>query len=354
MPPKQTGVLSMADLLAVRFLSAVKFGLDTIQAALERDRKIHVDIMTDMSKTYADVSTDVHRLYGVGATIRGAQVDEFGRAHTQKNTTGSEVGFPLRRFQYATGWTADYLENKTPADLAQTQLAVETGNALDVRSQLQAAIYGATNYTFVDYLTNKFSILVKRFVNADSADIPVGPNGETFDGSTHTHYLAGAALTGALADSLVSTVVEHHQDGQPQVFINTADEVAWRALTNFKPYVDSRLTLGISASEPTARLNPFRTNNRPIGLYGAAEVWVKPWAIAGYACCMDVSPAADKPLVLRVRAGDTISLKPAAQIVMFPLQAEYMNSEFGFGVWTRTNGAVLDFGHSSYTVPAAL
>jgi hypothetical protein len=354
MPGKNVGTLSMADLLAVRFLTAVKFGLDIIQAALERDRQIHVALMTDMVKTYAQPSTDVHRLYGVGATIRGSKVDEFGRAHTQKNVTGSAVGFPLNRFQYATGWTADYLENKTPADLAETQLATETGNALDVRSELQAAIYGATNYTFIDYLTNRFSIDVKRFVNADGADIPVGPNGETFDASTHTHYLAGAALTNTLAHNLVDTVVEHHQDGQPQIFINTADEAAWRGLTDFKPYVDSRLTLGISASEPTARLNPFRTNNRPIGLFGAAEVWVKPWAIAGYAVCMDVSPAADKPLVLRVRTGDTISLKPAAQIVMFPLQAEYMNSEFGFGVWTRTNGAVLDFGHASYTVPAAL
>ena len=354
MPPTNTGVLSINDLLAVRFLSAVKYGLDIIQAALERDRQIHNDLMTGMVGTYAEVSTDRHRLYWIGATIRGAQVDEFGRAHTQKSITGSEVGFPLRRFQYAIGWTADYLENKTPADLAQTQLGVETGHALDVRSQLQSAIYGATNFTFRDFLVDNFSILAKRFVNADGAEIPVGPNGETFDGSTHTHYLAGASLTNTLAHNLVDTVVEHHQDGQPQVFINAADETVWRGLTDFKPYIDSRLTLGISASEPTARLNPFRTNNRPIGLFGAAEVWVKPWAVSGYAVCMDVSPAAPKPLVARVRTGAEITLKPAAEIVMFPLQAQYMNSEFGFGVWTRTNGAVLDFGHASYTAPADL
>jgi hypothetical protein len=353
MPPKNTGTLSINDLLAVRFLSAVKFGLNSIQAALDRDMAIHNALMTDMVSTFAEVSTDRHRLYGVGTTLRLAQVDEFGRAHTQKATTGSEVGFPLRRFQAAIGWTADYLENKTPADMAQTQLAVQRGHTIEIRSQLQSAIYGSTNFTFRDFLVDNFSILAKRFINADGGEIPVGPNGEVFNPSTHTHYLAGAALTGALADSLVSTVVEHHQDGQPQLFINAADEVAWRALTNFKPYIDSRLTLNIT-NQPEERLNPFRTNNRPIGLYGAAEVWVKPWAVSGYAVCMDVSEQAPKPLVARIRSGAQITLKPAAQIVLFPLQAEFMNSEFGFGVWTRTNGAVLDFGHASYTDPAAL
>lgn len=354
MPGKQVGVLSIADLLAVRFLSAVKFGLDTIQASLEADMQIHNALMTDMVGTFAEVSNDRHRLYGIGGTVRGSQVDEFGRAHTQKNTTGSEVGFPLRRFQYAIGWTADYLNMKTPADLAQTQLAVQNGHALDIRSQLQSAIYGATNYDFKDFLVDGFTIKAKRFLNADGADIPVGPNGETFNGSTHTHYLANATLDDTSAAALIATVVEHHQDGEPRVFINVADEAAWRALTNFKPYVDSRLTLNANANQPNMRLNPFRTNNRPIGLYGAAEVWVKPWAVSGYAVCMDVSPRAGKPLVARVRDGNAITLKTAAQIVLFPLQADYMNSEFGFGVWTRTNGAVLDHGHVSYTEPAAL
>lgn len=355
MPPANVGNLGIKDLLEVRTLSAERYGLNIIQQILEQDQRNHDAIMTDMVSTFSEVSDDIQRLYGAGGTIRFSQVDEFGRSHTQKNTTGSAVGFPLRRFQAAIGWTADYLTRATPADMAQTQLAVQNGHALEIRSQLQSAIYGATNYTFKDFLVRNFSIGVKRFLNADGAEIPNGPNGETFDGSTHTHYLAGAALNDTLAGDLVSTVVEHHVNGQPQVFINVADETAWRGLTNFKPYVDSRLTLNANANEPTARLNPFLTNNRPIGLYGAAEVWVKPWAVSGYAACMDVSAAAGKPLVCRVPAGETqVRLRPAAEIVLFPLQAKYMNSDFGFGVWTRTNGAVLDHGHAAYTDPATL
>lgn len=355
MPPANVGNLGIKDLLEVRTLSAEKYGLNIIAAVLQQDMENHNAIMTDMVGTFAEVSDDIQRLYGAGNTIRFSQVDEFGRSHTQKNTTGSAVGFPLRRFQAAIGWTADYLSRATPADMAQTQLAVQNGHALQIRSELQAAIYGSSNYTFKDFLVRNFSIGVKRFVNADGAEIPNGPNGETFDGSTHTHYLANASLDDTHAASLVSTVTEHHQNGQPQVFINAADEAAWRALTNFKPYIDSRLTLNANANQPDKRLNPFLTNNRPIGLYGAAEVWVKPWAVSGYAVCMDVSAAAGKPLVARVPAGQTqIVLKPAAEIVMFPLQAKYMNSDYGFGVWTRTNGAVLDFGHGSYTDPATL
>jgi hypothetical protein len=355
MPGLSVGNLGIADLLEVRFLSAEKFGLDAITQILAADMAIHNSIMTDMVKTFADVTQDIQRLYGAGDVAYFSRVDEYGRAHTQKRTTGSAVGFPLNRFQVAVGWTADYLSRATPADLAQKQQAVQRGHALQVRSELQAAIYGATNFTFLDYLVRNFSIGVKRFVNADGAPIPTGPNGEVFNPSTHTHYLAGAALTGALADSLVSTVAEHHMNGTPQVFINAADEVVWRALANFKPYIDSRLTLNANANQPYDRLNPFLTNNRPIGLYGAAEVWVKPWAVSGYAACMDTA-IPNKPLACRLREGGTnqITLATAAEIVGFPLQAQYMQSEYGFGVWTRTNGAVLDFGHGSYTDPAAL
>jgi hypothetical protein len=356
MPPANVGNLGIKDLLEVRFLSAEKFGFDAIQTILDQDMAIHNALMTDMVSTFAAVSPDIQRLYAAGSTVRFSQVDEFGRSHTQKATGGSAVGFPLRRYQGANGWSADYLSRATPRDLALTQVAMQNGHALQVRSDLAAAIYGATNYTFRDFLVRNFSIGVKRFVNADGAEIPTGPNGETFDPSTHTHYLANASLDTTHADSLVSTVVEHHQNGQPQVFINVADEVTWRALTNFKPYIDSRLTLNTASNEPTVRLNPFKTNNRPIGLYGAAEVWVKPWTIAGYAVCMDVSPNAGKPLVARVRENtpEQIILKPVAEIVTFPLQSKFMQSEYGFGVWTRTNGAVLDFGHGSYTDPAAL
>ncbi len=341
----------MDDMLAIRDVSAIELGLDAIVRSLTADLAIHNRLTADMIGIFADVSSDIRRRYGVGSTIRMSETDEFGRAHTQKAVTGSDVNFPLRGFQSAIGWTADFFRYKSVADMATTQQAAEAGHVLEIRTQMQKAIYGSSNYTFNDYRATKTDLAIKRFVNADGAPIPNGPNGETFNASTHTHYLGSATLTDTAAAALVATVVEHHQDGQPRVFINSADEAGWRALTNFKAYVDTRLTLPDNASNPTVRLNPFRTNDRPIGLYGAAEVWVKPWAIANYAVCMDVSEGVAKPLVARVRPGGSTGLRVAGTNVLFPLQAEYMEAEFGFGVWTRTNGAVLYHANATYADP---
>jgi len=220
-----------------------------------------------------------------------------------------------------------------------------------VRRELQKAMYLSANYSIVDYRVDKVTLNVKRFVNADGAPIPDGPNGETFNGATHTHYLAVNGLNDTAAAALVQTVIEHHQDGKPIIAINSADEAAWRALTNFRPYIDQRLTLNYNANEPTVRLDPFRTNDKPIGLYGAAEVWLKPWALANYAVCTDIDAAAGKPLVCRIRRGDGVALKIAAKLAIAPLYADVMESEFGFGVWNRTNGAVLYSGGASYIDP---
>jgi hypothetical protein len=340
MPPKQIGILSMADLLKERFQTPVQLGLDTIQRSLQADLAIHNRIINDITQTFAETSADRRRRYGVSGQLEFLEADEFTRSHTQKVITGSEVEFPLKGFQAAIGWTAQFFKNKTVADMASTQVAAKVGHVQRIRSELQKAIYGSSNYSTFDYRVDNIQLDVKRFVNADGAPIPMGPNGETFNAGTHTHYIFHNALDNTSAHALVQTVLEHHNDGQIRVFINSADEAAWRGLADFKPYVDARLTIPITTSNPTTRLDPFKTNDRAIGLFDAAEVWVKPWALSNYAVAMDVSTGM-KPLVLRTRDGNGARLDTVGTNVLFPLQADYMESEFGFGVWTRTNGAVL-------------
>ncbi len=59
-----------------------------------------------------------------------------------------------------------------------------------------------------------------------------------------------------------------------------------------------------------------------------------------------------KPLAFRQREAASLQgLRIAAQLDTHPLYAQYMEAEFGVGVWTRTNGAVLYFGGASYTDP---
>lgn len=345
----KTGTLSVADLRAVTYQSAAEFGINTISEVFARDLGVHSGIMQELVAFFADVTADRQRIYGTTDTSQMSEVDEFGRAPTKKIKGGTTVGFPLKAYQYAVGWTRKYLQNHTPAELADQLLAAKKAQVLQVSKEVKKAFYLSGNYTFNDFLVDKVDLNVKRLLNADGAPIPDGPNGEVFVPGSHTHYDAIAGLTAASLTALINDVVEHGHGGTVVVVINKADEAAVRALTGFTAYTDPRIQLG-TGTVATKRLDITRLDNRAIGIFGAAEVWVKPWGIANYALAFD-SGTGNKPLVIRTRDGAAPSLAIAAEIDMFPLHAQYMETEFGVGVWNRTNGAVLYFGGGAYVDP---
>jgi hypothetical protein len=195
MPPKNVGTLTLADLLKNTNQSPVQFGLDAIMTVVDRDLATHNRLTTDLVSTFADITTDVRRRYGVSDTIEFRPADEFTRAHTQKVGAQAVVEFPLENDQAALGWTAMFFRQKSVADLARSQIAAQRGHLLSIRQKLMQAMFGATNYTFTDYLDTQIDLGVKRFVNADGAPIPDGPNAVQFDGTTHTHYLWTAGLS---------------------------------------------------------------------------------------------------------------------------------------------------------------
>jgi hypothetical protein len=168
----QTGTFTLADLLAVRFQSVNDFGADTVIQVLREDLAAHNAIVNEMIMDMAAFTTDTQDIYGTGTAGEMVEVDELGRSDTQKPAPGSTVGFPLRLFQYGIGWTAKYMETATPADLAQGQLAAEQAHMKALRRDIKRALFGATNYTWNDFLINNVAIGVKRLVNADSAAIP--------------------------------------------------------------------------------------------------------------------------------------------------------------------------------------
>jgi hypothetical protein len=340
MPSQRLGILSMQDMLRNRFQTPVQLGLDTIARSLQADLAIHNRITQDFLATFAVNTADRRRRYGVSSALKFLTADEFTRAHTQKVITGSEVEFPMEGFQAAIGWTAMFFQNRSVADMAATQVAAKVGHINSIKRRLQLAIFGATNYTFYDYRVDDIQLDVKRFVNADGAPIPMGPNGETFNAATHTHYLFSNGLTNAGAHTLIDTVFEHHNSSGLRVYINIGDEAAWRALADFKPYTDQRIIPSVDADRAAGRLDPFNPGDRAIGIFGPAEVWVKPWGVLNYSVCLATDTDL-KPLVLRTRDGGGPQLQTIATNVLFPLQADYMESEFGFGAWTRTNGSVL-------------
>lgn len=346
------GTYTLADLLAVRFQSVNQFGIDTLVEVLQQDLATHNAIIQEMMTEFAMMTTDTQGVYGTGSSGEMVEVDEFGRSETQKPAPGSTVAWPLRLFQYGAGWTRKYMEVATPADLAQRQLDAEKAHLKVIRRDIKRAIFGPTNYTYNDYLINNVALAIKRFVNADSAGIPDAPDGSTFTASTHTHYDANATLTTTVVDNAITDLIEHGHGGRVMIAINYANAAAFAALTGFVPALPNYVQVpAYNITTPATRTDLGNQYNRLVGYYGAAEVWVKPWAIAGYFFVWDAA-AAGKPVAFRQRNSTTLQgLQLAAKLEAYPLYAEYFEAEFGVGVFTRTNGVVVDFTHGSYTAP---
>ena len=192
-------------------------------------------------------------------------------------------------------------------------------------------------------------LAVKRLVNADSANIPEGPNGETFDGATHTHYIGEASLTAVFVQAAIDNLVEHGHGQMVKIAISKTDEAAFRLLTGFTAYPDPRIIYR-ATDTPGQTVDITRLDNRAIGIFGGAEVWVKSWMPANYLFVWDAG--SEPPLMVRTRENANLTgLRIAATNSMFPLYAQYMQDDFGVGVWNRTNGVVLYFANATYTDP---
>lgn len=278
-----THTYDLASLRSNRFQSVAEFGTDTINEVLQMDLDAHNQIVDDMMGGLCEPTTDVQDIYGTSAGGEMVEVDENGRGPTQGMATGSTVAFPLRRFQYAVGWNDRWMLMNTPADMAELMLQAQDAHKRRIIRDIQRALYLSGNYTFNDFNSDKrIDLFVKRLLNADGTNIPNGPNGEVFDGATHSHYDATAALTAGNVKAAISDIIEHGLGNDVVVAINRADEDAYRALPGFTEFRDPRLSLGTQANLPTQTLDITRVDNRAIGLLGAATIWVKPWAIAGY------------------------------------------------------------------------
>jgi hypothetical protein len=333
------------------FQTVQVYGIDRFAAIILQDLQAHDANLRDALAEIAEPTTE--RLWASAGTdsMEMFEADEYSRVPTQRITAGYNFGAPLRKRQISVGWTAEYFKRKTVAEFAAQYNAAKRAHVGMVLRDLRRSIWLSTNYTFAEkYQDPLISIAVKRLVNADSLAIPPGPNGEVFDSSTHTHYLANATLTDAIALSMVNTVLEHRVTGGVRVVIAQADRAAWEALTSFTAYPDPRLQFVATTSggvpKQTIRLDTM--NDLAIGMFGPAEVWVKPWGISNYPLAYDVS--GPKPVVYRFREGD-LALQTAAQNDAFPLHADFLESHYGFAIRNRIGAAVLDNGHASYTDP---
>lgn len=348
--PQKTGTFDIGSLQAATLTSAVEFGFDNIAAIIAEDNRNFSQIVDEMLADIAVTSTD--RLRAVGSSLGGnaMEVDEYGQGPTQKDVPGYFVGFPLKRITFPIGWTAQWLKHAKASDLAVRNGIAQGAHLRRIRYELQKAIFTPTNSTFIDHLVDKATLSVKAFINADSSAMANGPNGETFDGATHTHYDGSATLTAAALTALINDVVEHRNGAVIRLNINVADAAAVAALSGFVPLQVPYVSLNTAANQAVERLDITKADNRQTGWFGVAEVWTKPWVPANYAVAVDVA-APQKPLVKRVEANDR-GIHIAAEIESHPLYANFSEWFYGFGAWNRLAVAVLKFNNATYSAPS--
>jgi hypothetical protein len=357
-----TGHYNIDALLKVEDMTVLDFGLENVVKAVDEDLAAHNARVTEMVSVLCEPTTERGKVYGTAIGGRMERAGEYTRGPTQRVQAGGKVHWPMYKHQFATGWTREWFEVKTPADLALALRQSEFAHLGEIQDEIQLAFYSPTNRTVRDQFNEKdaeYELAVRALLNGDGDPVPSGPNGETFDGATHSHYLGLAAgytatqLNSALR-GLIDTVVEHGHGKGLMLYINRADETEVSALADFLPLKPEYVISGTANDSVRGTLNMTVLDNRQIGWFHGAEVWTKPWAFSRYPI---VAATGDerKPLAFRrSKLASRSGLRLAGELDTHPMYARYMEDYFGVGASQRTAAAVLNIGNATYQVPAGL
>ena len=290
-----------------------------------------------------------------GQSLTGTmtEVDEYGRARTQLAGRAGETYFPLRRYQFAAGYTADFFRKKTARDFVAVLENAQAAHRKQLVKEIRDRIFSPFNYDFEDFLTDGKVFNVKGFYNADGTVPVLGPNLEEFAG-THNHYLGFTALTGDALTAMLNGVREHNDSAVVEIHLSPMQEGALRNIEGFAPAQEVNVQVSVNETVATRTTDRSQTSNRYLGQYQGAAVWAKPWVFDQYGYALDTSDP-----VLGIRHPDDVEdegLRMIGQIATFPLQSDYSGAEFGIGVRRRGGAVVAQFNSAAagqYTDPTS-
>lgn len=352
------GTLHTLDDLVQIQDSIATYGEDALAERVNQALQIYNAAMEEAVRDFAILTSAYQLPYGVADNLEMQELDQFGSPDASKPGAGGSVGLPLRFYGVAVQWTRHFQLNTSVATLARLMDSAASEDRKNVVRRIRQRLTNPINTTgYRDVLQTKNTYDLHSLLNADGMDIPNGPNGETFDGATHTHFLAEAALSEAGLTALMDTVVEHGVDGSMVIYINRADEAAVRAFASFTPYVDSRIVPATTGDVANGGLDPNNPADRAIGLFNGAEVQVKPWVPANYQIAFDSGAGDDKALAIRTRSGGMNGdayqggFGQLYDDEMHPLRATALGREFGVGANQRHKAAVNFSGGAVYVAP---
>jgi hypothetical protein len=351
--PTPYGTMTTIDSLRYSQSTVLNFGEDRVYDAVQREIDALNAQIAEATGAFVERTQDKLRRYGATTNMQMKPVGQGGIPPVQKaGIPANNLGFPLYNFALGIQWTKIAFKRLTVREVARQTDAATTADKRRVMYEFKNALFLPTNRTVRDELTEEsaLDIPVKALLNADGMTIPNGPDNEVFDGTVHTHYLFTAAFIAANLSSLIDTVVEHFADGEVQVYINRAQAPTVRGFTGFVPYDDARLLNRQTTLQAGPGGNLFRLNNQPIGYFGAAEVWIKPWVPANYVVCLNIG-STDKVLAWRTYDQGSGNFGLVFQDENFPLRADFFAREFGIGANARHGAAVLYTGGGAYVAP---
>lgn len=371
------GTLQMSDTLNPLLLSqasVLDFGEGQAYEAIAADLIAWNALIQEELAFLAEMTDDVTRVYGGTQAGQMLEGDEFSDPDSQKVSQGYAISFPLRRGEYKVAFTRDYLATNSAAQLAAQYDAAKLGDLQRMQRKFQEAIFypvsrpitlpnGSPNpNAYTERLVKPLiSLPLFPFLNADGAPVPSGPNGETFDPATHTHYMAsnwGAGGSTAITrdgdlQAACNNLIEHKITGRLVIFINYAQAATVRAMPSFVPLVEMDTRPGSDLTVSTLpALDPRNFNNRRIGTFLGFEVWIKPWIFPGFLVPMALGDSSGRPLVWRHRKN-----RLWADFTLFykdddaKLRADLMIRDGGCSVWQRHMGVVLYTLQATYTSP---
>jgi len=344
------GTLSTIDTLRSSQQTVAQYGEDRAFEAISTLLAAHNTVLNEMLSSFVEKTTDRMRRYGGADSMEMQEVDEFGTPDAQKVHTGASVAFPMQLYALGINWTRHYLLNASVSEIMASVDAARTADIRNVQRAISRALFIPTNYIFRDKLVDHVDLPIKALANGDGDPIPAAPDGTTFDGSTHSHYLAFPSVTDDAVGLLIETVLEHFLSGKISIYIHRAQEKAFSELSKFAPIVNSRIIM------PSDRMYvhddvSINISNRQIGFYdNKAEVYVKPWIPAGYILCMHEG-GDSKTLCFRSRTANSGDLELLYENEQYPLRSRAIGREFGIGVYNRIKAAVAYIGGTDYVAP---
>lgn len=352
------GTLTTLDQFQGNVTTIAQFGEDQLREHVDRSLAIYNASLAEAIADFAIVTGERQVPYGLGDDMEMQELDQMGSPDVQKTAPAGVLGLPLRFFGIAVQWNRHYQLNTSVGEMLSRLDAAASADVRNVTRQIRRALFRPTNTIgYHDILQSRITYDLRALLNADGQGIPIGPNAESFNGATHTHYHAQATLTEAGAAAALDTVLEHGVSGGMAIYINRAQEAAFRGFAGFTPYVDARINPSANTQTANVALDVTNPNDRAIGIFNGAEVSTKPWVPVNYQIAFDRGAVNDKALGVRTRSGALGGDAYAGGFgIIFedddhPLRAQALGREFGVGVVGRHKAAINYSGAGTYAAP---